>query len=172
MGDASDDSCQDLIKHIFPRNENCPYGSDSTYSFGCVFQPYFVKATHALIFENFYYIASGLQVPISSYTVKDSTGPLLFPIITTPDKYESTGKIVCSASWSELQSSYPKDTQSKDNNVKWCFGISFAEMFLTQGLGFEHKKMLTVAKEVDGVEIEWALGAAYKEILEFVSKSS
>jgi len=42
--------------------------------------------------------------------------------------------------------------------------LSYAYAFLVDGLKLKRDKLITVQREVDESEIEWALGAAYKEI--------
>ena len=39
---------------------------------------------------------------------------------------------------------------------------------LQLGLGLNEKKAITIQQEVEGSEIEWALGAGYKEIADFL----
>ena len=70
---------------------------------------------------------------------------------------------VCNKNWTALQTQYPLDSQSKDNNIKWCFLSQYASTFLTRGLGLDPLKKITVQKDVGDSEIEWALGAAYRE---------
>ena len=36
---------------------------------------------------------------------------------------------VCPSS-PQLNAAYPRDSQGKDNNVKWCFGASYLSAFL------------------------------------------
>ena len=41
-------------------------------------------------------------------------------------------------------------------------------LFLQIGLGLNENKAITIQQEVEGSEIEWALGAGYKEIADFL----
>ena len=52
---------------------------------------------------------------------------------------------------------------SKDVNTKLCFSLSFASAFLIDGMHLRPNKEITVAKDVNGSDIEWALGAAMVE---------
>jgi hypothetical protein len=95
-----------------------------------------------------------------------------FPLQTTPAEFQAAANKVCVLPWQTVQSSYPVDGQGKDVNTKLCFIASYANMFLTQGLGVRRDKVVTVQKDVDGSEIEWALGAAYKEAADFLKRTN
>ena len=60
--------------------------------------------------------------------------------------------------WQKALTDYPKDSQPKDTTLKLCFSSSYAAVFLSTGLGIADDKVLTIQKEVEGSEIEWALG--------------
>ena len=47
--------------------------------------------------------------------------------------------------------------------------LSYATSFLIDGLKLPLTKEITVQRNVDGSEIEWALGAVYKELEDFLS---
>lgn len=137
------------------------------YSFSCVYQPPFVaESPNFLVFENFYYMSSALGVkPVGGSATS-------FPLQTTPAEFQAAANKVCVLPWQTVQSSYPVDGQGKDVNTKLCFIASYANMFLTQGLGVRRDKVVTVQKDVDGSEIEWALGAAYKEAADFLKRTN
>jgi Golgi nucleoside diphosphatase len=164
-------SCRNIVDNIFPANKECPFGPEKSYSFDCVYQPKFIgQSTNILVFENFFYIASGVNIP--SATTSTDTGKAKFPLSVTPDSYAKASDKVCGETWENLTTGYPKDGQGKDNNNKWCFGSSYAEKFITKGLGLQPNKVITISKDVDGSEIEWALGAAFKEALEFARSTN
>ena len=73
--------------------------------------------------------------------------------------------------WSAFSSKFPKDSSPKDQNQRWCFSASYVSSFLTNGIGLSDDKVVTIQKEVSGSEIEWALGAAYKEAADFLKKT-
>ena len=77
---------------------------------------------------------------------------------------------MCSEGWDDINHNYPKDDQGKENNSKWCFLLSYAHAFVVDGLKLKKDKTLTVQREVEGSEIEWALGAAYKELGDMLQK--
>ena len=141
--------------------------SGGPYSFSCVYQPPFVaESPNFLVFENFYYMSSALGVkPVGGSATT-------FPLQTTPAEFQVAADKVCVLPWQTVQSSYPVDGQGKDVNTKLCFIASYANMFLTQGLGVRRDKVVTVQKDVDGSEIEWALGAAYKEAADFLKRTN
>jgi len=141
--------------------------SGGPYSFSCVYQPTFVaESPNFLVFENFFYMSSALGVkPLEGSATA-------FPLRTTPAEFQVAADKVCSKTWSDVQTSYPVDSQPKDVNTKLCFVASYANMFLTKGLGVRPDKVITVQKDVEASEIEWALGAAYKEAADFLKRTN
>ena len=47
--------------------------------------------------------------------------------------------------------------------------LSYATSFLIDGLKLPLTKEITIQRNVEGSEVEWALGAVYKELEDFVS---
>ena len=83
------------------------------FSFNCIHQPEFVAASpNFLIFENFYYVSSAVGVKSINENSK-------FPLVTTPKEIEKAAEQVCGQSWEDVDKSYPRDDQPKDNNIKW-----------------------------------------------------
>lgn len=140
----------------------------SSLTFACTYQPSFVaNSENVLVFENFFYMASALGVQPAS------PGGTKFPLITTPENIKSAADKMCGMDYDAVQKSYPMDTQGKDNNIKFCFVGSYAYNFLVDGLGVSPTKKITTQKEVGSdVEIEWALGAAYKEAADFLKRTN
>jgi Golgi nucleoside diphosphatase len=92
--------------------------------------------------------------------------------VTTPAAFLDASKAVCSKPWSEVEEKFPLDGQEKDTNVKWCFSSSYATELLLRGLGLPEDKHITIQKFVENSEIEWALGAAYKEVSDFLKRTN
>jgi hypothetical protein len=166
---------------IAPAGANCT--QPRPHSFNCVHQPDFVlQSSNILAFENFFYVASALGVqPLgsgssSSIASNDSTSSssqvAVFPLQTTPLRLYESSKHFCSLDWSTIQQHYPRDAQPKDVNLKACFLGAYAYSFLVDGLKLPVHKPITIQKEVQGSEIEWALGAAYKEAAGFLKRSN
>ena len=63
-----------------------------------------------------------------------------------------------------MSAKYPKDDQDKSNNNRWCFLLSYAAAFLLDGLKLPADKPLTVQQDVNGADIEWAIGAVYVQL--------
>jgi Golgi nucleoside diphosphatase len=157
------------------------------HSFGCVYQPDFVTSSpNILAFENFYYMSSALGVrphknhrSLASVIEKSNISDIkaisavatTFPLETTPYHIKEASETFCALPWNDVQAHYPKDTQGKDVNMKTCFISAFSYSFLVDGLKIPHNKVITIQKEVDNSEIEWALGAAYKETADFLKRS-
>jgi len=143
-----------------------PATQPSPYSFGCVHQPDFVAASpNFLTFENFYYVASALGVK----SVNGSATS--FPLVTTPQLILDAGNEVCKMDWKDVQAVYPKDGQGKDVTQKLCFLANYAYALLVDGLKISKDKHITIQREVGTSEIEWALGAAYKEAAELLKRT-
>lgn len=148
------------------------------HSFGCVHQPDFVaQSANFLIFENFYYMASGINVQPAggapAAAGANGTSPkAVFPLRTTAANIKAAASKVCSADWSTVQATYPLDNQPKDVGLKMCFSGSYAYSFLVDGLKIDEHKILTIQKEVGASEIEWALGAAYKEAADLLKRTN
>jgi Golgi nucleoside diphosphatase len=118
-----------------------------------------------MVFENYYYVSTGLGV-------KPTTkGSPKVPLITSPDNLLAASNSVCTANWTVVAKTYPKDQQPKDNNLKWCFSSTFASSFLIDGLNVKHNKKIVIEQSVDGSDVEWALGAALKEVLDLAKKA-
>ena len=170
-------------------------------SFNCVHQPTFVaQSPNILAFENFFYMSSALAVPPVASAAASRGGhhhhavappaahahgngssssgsavvvqPTTFPLETTASLIRKTSDHYCALPWSAVDTAYPKDAQPKDVNGKMCFLSAFAYAFLVDGLKIPAEKTITIQKEVDGSEIEWALGAAYKEAAGFLKRTN
>jgi Golgi nucleoside diphosphatase len=153
------------------------------HSFACVYQPDFViSSQNILAFENFFYMSSALGVKpamsrflASKTVVNESTAittvATTFPLETTPENIREASETFCSLPWSEVQANYPKDAQAKAVNMKTCFLSAFSYSFLVDGLKLPSNKVITIQKEVESSEIEWALGAAYKETADFLKRT-
>lgn len=165
-------------------------------SFNCVHQPAFVaQSPNILAFENFFYMSSALAVPPAAASAAASRSghhhhaaappvahgngstavvvqPTTFPLETTASLIRKTSDHYCALPWAAVDTAYPKDAQPKDVNGKMCFLSAFAYAFLVDGLKIPAEKTITIQKEVDGSEIEWALGAAYKEAAGFLKRTN
>eukprot|EP00604_Paraphysomonas_vestita_P003350 CAMPEP_0174818934 /NCGR_PEP_ID=MMETSP1107-20130205/1885_1 /TAXON_ID=36770 /ORGANISM="Paraphysomonas vestita, Strain GFlagA" /LENGTH=499 /DNA_ID=CAMNT_0016031555 /DNA_START=164 /DNA_END=1659 /DNA_ORIENTATION=+ len=183
-GDDRAHACHETLEQIlFPlkhgiKHEKCIDLGDHPVdhiSFNCIYQPSFVRQSkNILIFENFYYAASGMGTLPANHDPLDSIDSSFkpsFPLITSPKEYRDSAEITCGLSWDKIQISYPRDTSSKEQNSRWCFTASYAYLFLTHGIGVKYEQLITVQQSVDGSDIEWALGAAYKEAANTLGRS-
>lgn len=166
VGGAAQKQCMPLLDALFVTKDECDDEALlQPFSFNCIHQPEFVaKSENFLVFENFYYVSSALGIGAKD---GDKSGDQ-FPLITSPESFKTAAEDYCSTDWADAQESYPKDKQGKDTDTKLCFGASFSHQFLTKGLGLAEDKQITIQQEVDGSELEWALGAAYKEIADLL----
>ena len=60
-----------------------------------------------------------------------------------------------------------KDPLTNDDALRWrCFDATYAARLLTDGYGFpEHEAAIEFLGEIDGVEVEWTLGALLSKLL-------
>jgi hypothetical protein len=164
--------CLSLVKQLFqaPIDTTCDAAIIKSRSFGCVYQPKFlIDSLNFLVFENYYYVASGIGIMPSGHA-PEATSTNAFPLITSVKEMEDSSQDVCGQSWTNLNANYPKDNSGKDSNIKFCFTASLMASFLTDGLGLDRNKQLTIQQSVGNSDIEWALGAAYKEAADFLKK--
>lgn len=180
--------CLDTVKSVFgdTAGSTCEKSRAGPHSFKCTYQPSFVAASkNFLLFENFYYLSSAIGVQpavqpattttaaaaVTGTAVSDKkTSP--FPLITTPSLLLDATNKFCAVPYSSVGAVYPVDSQPKEVNVKMCFVGSYAYSFLTNGLKLPADKAVTVQKDVGRSEIEWALGAAYKETADFLKRTN
>lgn len=173
-GDSDEKSCLKAVKSSIIESvnvESCVHLIGGQYTMDCQSQPKWVSAAkNYLVFENFFWAASGAHVLKDGHKPVDVDAPPQFPLITTPKEFKDAAAEVCGKKWDQINEEYPKDGQDKSNNNKWCFMLSYATSFLIDGLKLPLSKEITIQRNVEGSEIEWALGAVYKELEDF-SKS-
>ena len=172
-GDSDKDSCLKSVKKYVINSvdpKSCVHEIGGQYTMDCQSQPKWVtSAENFLVFENFFWAASGTHVLKDGHKSSDVEAPTQFPLVTTPKEYKDAAQEVCDLKWDQLMADYPKDGQDKSNNDKWCFMLSYATSFLIDGLKLPLTKEITVQRNVGDSEIEWALGAVYKELEDLFS---
>jgi len=155
-----------LFQPVDTISDKC--NEEGPYSFRCIYQPDFVRSSEKfLIFENFYYVASAIGI-----TSVDPTAAEAFPLLTSPSKIRQAADRVCGLNLDSMNQSYPKDKSGKEENIKWCFGASYAASFLVDGLKLDENKSVTIQQKVGASDVEWALGAAYKEAADFLKRTN
>lgn len=174
-GSSSKTSCTKAVKDEVintVKQKNCVHLIGGQYTMDCQFQPTWVDETeNFLVFENFFWAASGANVMKASHTDEDTKAISSFPLITTPKEYKDASQEVCGKTWDEINQEYPRDGQGKENNNKWCFMLSYTAAFLIDGLKLSWAKQITVQRLIGDSEIEWALGAVYKELEDLFGKN-
>ena len=159
--------CLNQVKSLFQPKTCDKYKS---VSFGCVYQPRFLaESLNILVFENFYYMASGIGIMPAGHA-PDAKPSNSFPLVTSISEMEESAREVCGYNWTQVNLYFPKDASGSDNNIKFCFVTSLMTSFLSNGLGIGVNKHLTIQQSVGGADIEWALGAAYKEAADLLKR--
>jgi Golgi nucleoside diphosphatase len=175
-GDDRAHACHEILEGIlFPlkhgiKHEKCQSLVDHPVdhiSFNCIYQPAFVRQSkNFLVFENFFYAASGMGTLPAGHDpleTADADRESDFPLQTSPREYRHSAEEACGLSWDKIQMNFPRDATSKEQNTRWCFSASYAYLFLTHGIGLKYDQVITVQQSIENSDIEWALGAAYKE---------
>ena len=165
-GSGSGDSCHQAVEEVMfsnrhgAANEKCKKSSSSV-SFDCIYQPSYVRSSkNILVFENFFYIASA----VGTMPAGHESNPEMkseFPLQTSPKEFLDSANEVCSVPWGDMEVRFPKE---KSQNARWCFSTTYAYLFLTHGIGLGDDQPITVQQSIGKAEIEWALGATYKEL--------
>ena len=184
QGQGQHVSCRQISEHVLFTSLEKKHSRDcltfaarhQSFSFSCIHQPKFVQqSTNFLVFENFYYAASAASVhpaaphhPLHVLSGRGGNYSASFPLVTTAGEFAEAAALVCGKSWVEMQQQYPLDHQPRDTVNRLCFSLSFADLFLSRGLGLDPQKKIKVQQEVGGSPIEWAIGAAYLEATKFV----
>jgi len=103
---------------------------------------------------------------------EEAVAPVVtFPLHTSPKEYLDTAREVCGMSWDRVESGLPRDAQPHEQNTKWCFSATYSYLFLTHGMGLQEEQSVLVQQTVGHSDIEWAIGAAYKEISDVLTST-
>jgi Golgi nucleoside diphosphatase len=147
-------------RHGTTNNKKCNKNA-TTVSFDCIHQPSYVrKSENILVFENFFYAASAVgTMPAGHENNPSATHE--FPLLTSPKEFLDSASEVCATPWGDMDTRFPKE---KSQNARWCFSTTYAYLFLTHGIGLKEEQAITVQQSIGGADVEWALGAAYKEL--------
>ena len=84
-----------------------------------------------------------------------------FPLLTSPEEFLHSATEVCPVPWEKMNTQFPKEAS---HNARWCFSTMYAYLFLTHGIGLRDGQEITVQQSVGSADVEWALGATYKEL--------
>jgi len=133
----------------------------TTVSFDCIHQPSFVrKSENILVFENFFYTASAVGTMPANHEANPAAKSG-FPLHTSPKEFLDSAQEVCSVPWDSMNTRYPREPSQ---NSRWCFSTTYAYLFLTHGIGLADDHAITVQQSIGSADVEWALGATYKEL--------
>lgn len=141
-------------------DQKCKKNSTAV-SFDCIHQPSFVRRSEKIfVFENFFYTASAVGTMPAGHET-NPTAQAGFPLLTSPKEFLDSAAQVCPVLWADMGARFPKEASQ---NARWCFSTTYAYLFLTHGLGLEDNQAITVQQSIGGADVEWALGATYKEL--------
>lgn len=166
-GVGNADTCHTSVeKAMFSRRHG---GSDlkckknsTAVSFDCIHQPSFVRhSPNILVFENFFYMANAVGTLPADHETNPSAKSGSFPLLTSPKEFLDSAMEVCPVPWEKMSTRFPKEASQ---NARWCFSTTYAYLFLTHGIGLEDAQAITVQQSVGSADVEWALGATYKEL--------
>ncbi|CAJ1932806.1 unnamed protein product [Cylindrotheca closterium] len=153
-GTGNFDECQAIIKSaVFAKQQDkvatCEKTSSQCFWNGVAGPGLKPSEQKVWAFENFFYTMSGVGEMKADESAKEFT----------IQHYEKVAKEMCNKPWDAIESAYPKDSQPKEYNKDWCFSALYAFSFLTSGLGLDAQQSIMIGNEVEGVGIDWALGA-------------
>lgn len=154
MGTGNFEECQAIIKSaVFAKQQDkvaeCEKTSSQCFWNGVAGPGLKPSEQKVWAFENFFYTMSGVGEMKADESSKE------FAI----QDYERVAKDMCVKPWDSIEAAYPKDSQPKEYNKDWCFSALYAFSFLTSGLGLDAQQTIMIGNEVEGVGIDWALGA-------------
>jgi len=144
--------CSRLMDALLNKNTTCSLCKSC--SFNGVFQPLITDESFYAI-ENFFYTTKFYGI----HEEKDFC-----------DDLRSLGHEFCGSDWNELQKKYPQENIY--DLSKYCFSAAYLPKVLEHGLGLDTKQILNnvqIVKHVNGVSIDWALGAVLQAILADIS---
>ncbi|KAJ8602570.1 hypothetical protein CTAYLR_008763 [Chrysophaeum taylorii] len=142
-GAGSYDECKAWVSRLFNNTERCDYSDCSNLIPSGTFQPHNLAATALLGFENIYYTAASLNLPLPDIRVRD---------------FETGARNVCD------------NTFLVADGPKLCFAATYIHLFLHEGLKLPEDKVLKVQQQVEGHDLDWALGAAIYEAAKSITK--
>lgn len=153
-GTGNFEECQAIIKSaVFTKQQDkvaaCEKTSSQCFWNGVAGPGLKPSEQKVWAFENFFYTMSGVG------EMKADESSHEFAI----EDYARVAKDMCGKPWDAIEAAYPKDTQPKEYNKDWCFSALYAYSFLTSGLGLDAKQTIMIGNKVEGVGIDWALGA-------------
>ena len=85
----------------------------------------------------------------------------------TAGQLHAAARKLCAEPDASLRRMVGKDPLTNDDALRWrCFDATYAARLLTDGYGFpEHEAAIEFLGEIDGVEVEWTLGALLSKLL-------
>lgn len=159
-GAASAADCRSAVTaSLFPASEPCAFEIGCSGMQGAA-QPSGIldQSDRLLLFENFYYTAAMLGLPMPEAAVQD---------------YAAAATRVCDMDWAALEvSEYPKDGSEKDELAKLCFSATYIAVFLSKGLGLSDDKPILIQHDIQGHDIDWSLGAAIVDATDYIARAN
>ena len=80
---------------------------------------------------------------------------------------EQAARALCKYDDARLRTLVGKDPLTTEDALMWrCFDLTYAARLLTDGYGFDSNALvIDFMGDVDGVEVEWTLGAVLNELM-------
>lgn len=145
------DACRERAKLILDKKATC---AKPPCSFGGVHMPDMKAAGSMIVFENFYHTAKNAGIAGMDKGV-------------SPDKFSEYGRRFCGTPWKDLHSDaspFPALKGDSQAYAKTCFSLAYLSAFLQHGLNLQAGDPIPVLGNVDGADIEWALGQMIVEV--------
>jgi len=142
-GEGDFDKCVEALTQFAQASEECSAVDDAMMT--CVLDG---TMTPKIKYEQLYYIENFLY-----------TGSDLNPSHNGADYYKDItqkGKEFCAMSKDEVVAKYPD--MSEFDFMKTCFGLAWIHTLLDVGFGLKDYSRFEVVREVEGGDIDWAMG--------------
>ena len=135
---------------------------------------HFVAMSLFFYAEHFAEIAGHLKHTTSGDTtspIRASSGPAASSIGAggvSASELRDAAKGLCELDDGHLRSLVGLDPLTTEDALRWrCFDLTYAARLLTDGYGFdEHAAVIDFKGDIDGVEVEWTLGALLNQLLD------
>ena len=150
-GGGDYDACRERAMSILDKKATC---AKPPCSFGGVHMPDMKAAGSMIVFENFYHTSKNAGIAGMEKGV-------------SPDNFAEYGRKFCSTSWKDLhsdESPFPALKGDSQGYAKTCFSLAYLSAFLQHGLNLQAADPIPVLGNVEGADIEWALGQMIVEV--------
>lgn len=86
--------------------------------------------------------------------------------VVTAGQLLAAARGLCSEDDASLRRMVGRDPLTTEDAMRWrCFDATYSARLLTDGYGFDENEQIDFRGEIEGVEVEWTLGALLNQLL-------